>query len=179
MQSTRICIVDGCRKPRSQKRRYCSMHAYRLRVHGSINLPPLPTELDRYWSYVDKTGSCWNWTGTGNGRGYGFFAVKGRNVQVHRYAYKLARGEIPDGLTIDHLCMNKLCVNPDHLEAVTNGENVRRAQAHYGVGAAVTHCPVGHEYTPENTYREPKGSRSCRECRVARTREWRARHSAA
>lgn len=173
--TTRIrstCRVDGCTGP-VKGHELCGRHYYRMRTHGSTN-NPLPTEDDRFWGYIHKTESCWIWAGTQNDRGYGLFSVGGRHVQVHRYAYEKARGRIPDGLTIDHLCMVKNCVNPEHLEAVTGRENTRRMQAAYGMGWVVTHCPAGHGYTPENTYIEPKGSRACRICRVDRTRRWRA-----
>lgn len=176
MNATRNCSVDGCAKLRSQRRQYCSMHYYRLRRHGSL-ANPVPSEAERYWAKVEKTDSCWLWTGTDNGRGYGFFPIGGRYVQAHRYAYTIAKGEIPDGLTIDHLCRVRNCVNPDHLEAVTHKENIRRMQDATGTGWVVTHCPVGHEYLPENTYIDPKGSRCCKACRVENTRRWRLKNS--
>lgn len=169
------CVADGCDKPVAAHG-LCGMHRYRMDTHGSLDDPRI-TEDARFWRDVEPTEACWEWSGTQNGRGYGFFAIGTRYVQVHRYAYEKLRGPIPEGLTIDHLCMNKLCVNPDHLEPVTIGENVRRAQRAHGIGVAVSHCPQGHAYTTENTYIEPKGSRSCRTCRVERTREWRARQN--
>lgn len=156
----------------------CSMHSARKRTHGSTDDPRIG-EQERFWGHVDKSGKCWRWASTVNHQGYGMFPVYGRYVMAHRYAYESTNGPIPDGLTIDHLCMNKGCVNPSHLEAVTMIENVHRANLAYGRGIAVTHCPKGHEYTPENTYVEPKGSRSCRECRREVTRQWRARKRAA
>lgn len=176
MESTRTCTVDGCDKDRSQRRLYCSMHYYRVHTHGSTD-DPRPSEDERFWSKIRKTSGCWLWGGTENGRGYGFFPVGGKYVQAHRYAYEKLRGKIPAGLTIDHLCRVTLCVNPAHLEPVTQRVNTRRAQAANGRGWVVTHCPQGHEYTLENTYIEPKGSRSCRTCRVERTRQWRQQNS--
>lgn len=83
----------------------------------------------------------------------------------HRYAYEEAYGPLPEGLHVDHLCRNKACMEPTHLEAVTPGENNARAKA------VITHCPHGHEYTEENTYRRPgSGHRDCKTCRRARNR---------
>lgn len=81
---------------------------------------------DAFWARVDKTGRCWLWTGRKDVNGYGDILFKGRRSLVHRVAWMLLRGEIPEAMTIDHLCMNKACVNPDHLEVVTRGENARR-----------------------------------------------------
>lgn len=132
---------------------------------------PLPM-ADRFWSKVDRRGpdECWPWTAGQNGYGYGYFNVDvtragHRCAAAHRVAYELLIGPIPDGLTLDHLCLNKLCVNPAHLEPVTLAENIRRSpQAQTKL--ARTHCPHGHEYTPENIRwrSRPNPGRSCRAC---------------
>lgn len=114
-------------------------------------------QRERFWWYADRSGECWMWTASTT-RGYGQYHVDGHPCKAHRYAWEMQHGPIPEGLTIDHLCRVKLCVNPAHMELVTLGENVRRANA------AITHCPAGHEYTPENTYVYKKG-RTCRTCR--------------
>lgn len=118
--------------------------------------PPLVRLLDKT-AFNTKTG-CWEWTAAQTPGGYASFHVKGLAHAAHRVAYLLMTGPIPDGLHLDHLCRNKLCVNPDHLEPVTQAENNRRA------GAARTHCAQGHEYTAANTYRRRNGSRDCRAC---------------
>ncbi len=103
---------------------------------------------------------CWTWTGYVD-RGYGKIGVggrRGRVRRVHRLGWELLVGPVPDDLTLDHLCRNRACWNPDHLEPVTAEENNRR-----GVQAK-THCIHGHEYTEENTYRRPDGTRLCRVC---------------
>lgn len=82
---------------------------------------------ERFMSFVRENGECWEWTGFKN-RGYGMFCVKNKQLRAHRISYTIFVGEIPKTMVIDHLCKNKDCVNPKHLEAVTNEENVRRAQ---------------------------------------------------
>jgi len=84
---------------------------------------------ERFWEKVDKTETCWNWT-AGQQKGYGAFSIARRPTGAHRYSYAAVHGPIPDGLEIDHICHNRLCVNPQHLRAVTskqNGENLRGA----------------------------------------------------
>jgi len=116
----------------------------------------------RFWQFVTKTDSCWLWGGVIGPTGYGRFSVGKKGFNAHRVAYYLMKGGIPEGLTLDHLCRNRICVNPDHLDPVTSEENVRRAQPFY---QPVTHCVQGHEYTPDNTYYKPgRTNRTCRAC---------------
>ncbi|MFG2076909.1 HNH endonuclease signature motif containing protein [Nonomuraea maritima] len=113
----------------------------------------------RFLDKVIKTSGCWLWTGTiGRLNGYGTFSVRQKKVYAHRWAYEHFVGPIPEGYQVDHLCRVRDCVNPTHLEAVTQEENLRRQ------AAAVTHCHEGHEYTEKNTRVTSYGTRRCRTC---------------
>lgn len=177
-------------------------------------------QIDRFWSHVDRSGECWLWLLQKTPEGYGRVRVQGQGWFAHRFAYTVSRGEIPLGLTLDHLCRTPSCVRPSHLEAVPIGVNVLRggtpaalnlAKIHcdnghpfdeentrrtsgdrhrvcracrrdstrrrYEVGSGqpanqprVTHCPRGHEYTPENTYISKAGGRNCLVCNRERMR---------
>jgi hypothetical protein len=144
-------------------------------------MPRLPVPaIERFWPKVNKNGPvpphapelgpCWLWLGycrDGEGR-YPWMYFEGRPLAAYRVAYILLVGPIPEGLQLDHLCRVPPCVNPAHLEPVTQQENIRRQCA------AITHCPKMHEYTPENTAFYD-GKRRCREC--TRINSARARRS--
>ncbi len=122
----------------------------------------------RFWSKVTLAGpdECWPWLSTHNHKGYGQFMVDGKVKMAHRLAYEDRIGPIPPGLTLDHLCRNRACCNPAHLEPVSNRENILRGNGATARNARKTHCKNGHEFTPDNIYRSSTG-RECRTCRRA------------
>lgn len=132
--------------------------------------------IDRFMDRVDQSGDCWEWTGRKFWDGYGIFYVGRTTVRAHRWSYEHFVGPIPDGLVIDHLCRNRACVKPDHLEAVTNRENLMRGEGPSAVAARATRCVNGHPFDEKNTRVSPDGSRVCRTChRVAQVKARRAK----
>lgn len=120
----------------------------------------------RFWSKVEidsfKT-DCWIWKGKKTSGGYGISSYNGKITTTHRISYQIHKGEIPKDLVIDHLCRNRSCVNPDHLEAVTQSINAIRGRTGYHknrLNSKKTHCPKGHQYTGINN----QGSRICHIC---------------
>lgn len=181
-----------------------------------------PERLKRaFEKRVDRTGDCWIWTGYVNPNGYGQLGTilqgKKDTILAHRLSWMLFRGPLVEGLVIDHLCRDRRCVNPEHLELVTNTENVmrgiglgptNRAKTHCKRGHAfteantgikdgkrvcracarlwakehhmpkprtvITHCPHGHEYTPENSIYKMQEGRKVRRCRECVKKAWTA-----
>lgn len=133
---------------------------------GDARLPP------RFWDKTipEPNSGCWLWLGA-RIKAYGDAGRRQGSRYAHRRSYVAARGPVADGLELDHRCRNTLCCNPAHLEPVTHRINVRRGAVMLTAGRHnldKTHCPHGHEYTPDNTYRDKRGRR-CRSCARARS----------
>lgn len=174
------CTVHGC--PREQwAKLLCGLHYLRKWKTGSVELPTPRTAEERFWASVDKNGPlpsarpelgrCWVWTGYAMPSGYGFWQDKALKTTAHRFSFELAGRVIPAGLHVDHLCRNRVCVRAEHLEAVTQAENNRRAAE---VREPIAKCKNGHEFSEENTYYAPR-QRVCRTCRRSRIQAHRQR----
>ncbi len=123
--------------------------------------------MENFWARVQKTETCWLWIGGKTEKGYGNFSTPSGYVLAHRFSYFNFKGELIDGLTIDHLCRNHDCVNPEHLEQVTIQENIIRAvpfRKKSILRHQRTHCLNAHEYNKENTILLKVGGRICKQC---------------
>ncbi|MCM8555654.1 HNH endonuclease signature motif containing protein [Streptomyces sp. STCH 565 A] len=139
----------------------------------------MPTIDDRFWSKVIPAApeECWHWAASTSPEGYGSFrSASGKNVGAHCWAYESLRAEIPAGLVLDHLCRNRACVNPWHLEPVTQRVNVLRGLPFIEWPDM---CPQGHEFTEANTSRTRRGHRRCVTCNRLRARRNYAKRKAA
>lgn len=123
----------------------------------------------RFWAKVEKqSNGCWVWLGAKYTGGYGSFCLNSKCVPAHRVSYEWENGPISKGLTLDHLCRNRACINPAHLESLTMKENILRGQGLAAVNHRKTHCPKGHPYDTSNTYLVADGSRMCKACQKLR-----------
>ena len=125
----------------------------------------------------DESG-CWTYVGRLDRYGYGKVDIPKMTI-THRVAYEALVGPIPDGLVIDHLCRNRACCNPDHLEPVTNRANLMRGETDAARRAAQTHCIHGHEFSVSNTRIRKDGTRTCIECSREAVRRYRAKRGIA
>lgn len=135
------------------------------------------TERIRQNIEVDPSTGCWNWTKHIKSDGYGRLFIDGKMPTAHRASYEAFRGKVASGLDVDHLCRNRRCVNPAHLEAVDRRKNVLRGISFAAVNAAKTHCVRGHPFNEANTGHRGN-TRVCRRCSVLRTKAYQQRKSA-
>jgi hypothetical protein len=165
----------------------------------------LDSIVDRlFWSKVQKSDGCWEWQGHRTNWNYGYFTFRGDSIPAHRFSVELASGKrIPAGMVICHKCDNPPCVRPDHLfigthadnmrDMAEKGRNRRRVVSQHSVGrprlselsvieecvGEENHCWRGHEFTPENTYTDPRGVKICRICNRWNKRQYKAKKRAA
>ena len=164
------CSLPECDTSLNRYREYCDLHYNRNRKYGDPRWQPkprIPLEA-RFWAKVRKSpdpGGCWIWTGSKSEGRYGSFNVAGVIRPAHCVAYELATGPIPDGAELDHLCRQKLCVRPDHLEPVTHKVNVLRGKGPTAQNAQKDMCSRGHPFDLINTYWRTDGGRRCRACK--------------
>lgn len=179
------CVL--CDAP-SVGRGWCTKHYNRWRRHGDpLWEPPQYTLFERYWLKVNfsgpvpawqpELGCCWQWKAATSDTGYGLFSIPRpdggyTHVGAHQFSYWLCVGDVPSGLELDHLCRNRRCVAPSHLEAVTHQVNMLRSTSPIAANVLKTECPQGHEYTSANTLIKRSGSRYCKTCNRDQWHRW-------
>lgn len=170
--TNRICLVPGCGRPH-RARGYCRRCYDKAKHNGEFVPSPhrSMTPEQWYWYAVRPSDGCWEWTGRHDVLGYSLIYIEGKYRKAHRFSYELHIGQIPADLHLDHLCRNRGCVNPQHLEPVTLVENIMRGNGAAAQAARRTHCPQGHPYFGDNLVLTDKGYRVCRTCRRKHDRD--------
>lgn len=157
------CRVDGCERDDKMVRGWCCMHYSRwVRRGTTIDADSPIARFHRKFESRERW-ACWEWTGPKFKKGYAQFWDGERNLGGHRWAYEQFIGPVADGLVLDHICENKGCVNPWHLEPVTNQENLQRSK---NTNHGKTHCRNGHPFSGDNLI-VTKHQRRCRTCKNA------------
>lgn len=179
-------IPDGFQVDHTCGVRHCVNLAHLMAVPGRCHVGPVPPGVTPVFKYLlgkfTIGDGCWEWTAGKNAAGYGVFKNRRwpqHSRLAHRVLYTLLVGPIPAGLELDHLCRNRGCVNPKHLEPVTRRVNTLRGETRGARNAAVTHCPQGHAYDERNTWTAKNGSRNCRRCNADRQAQRKERLRAA
>jgi hypothetical protein len=170
------CADPGCVRD-AHSRGLCSTHYGRHRIAGTLpqRAPVRALALSRFAQQIEESATgCWEWTGSLTYQGYGQFTIERKNVRTHRLAYELAGGELDETLVLDHLCRNRACCNPAHLEQVDQRTNTLRGVGPSAAFAHRNHCSAGHEYTEQNT-RRVGTYRFCRTCDREKARRLRAK----
>jgi hypothetical protein len=165
----RICLIRDCDRQMVYTTKGLCKHHYSKALYG-----PTSTAIRRFEKRIADENGCWRWTARLNPKGYGVFYLGRKGLAAHRWSYEYHRAPIPEGLVIDHLCRNRACVNPWHMEPVTSAVNTQR-----GYWGTRTECIRGHTYTPETSRVRRDGSRWCRTCHHITKRARRAAKLAA
>lgn len=169
-----MCRHLGCQRG-STHSGWCSSHYMQIRRKGyTSDLRIVGDPEKRFWSKVIKTDTCWLWgPGPKDSHGYGQFSIGRKKVYPHRFSFELLVAPIAPGLEIDHICRNKICVNPDHLRATTREINLTNREDYQIKSDGIRRCYQGHEIVGDNDYERPNNRHECRKCiraRKARTK---------
>lgn len=139
---------------------------------------PEPKYLKIFWGRIKKTKKCWNYIGPITKTKYGLMCIHARQYLAHRISYTWLVGTLPKDKVLDHLCRNTRCVNPKHLEVVTNAENTLRGTSPLAENKRKTHCSNGHPYSGDNLMTSHQGYRNCKACRYPRNEDYKKRNRA-
>lgn len=154
MPRQRFCSLPCANKATAKERQVSAEQQFWSKVNKDGPTP----------EYAPELGPCCVWLGKPWATGYGYMSVDGKQVGAHRFSYLVHKGSIPEGLEPDHLCRNRICVNPDHLEAVTHRVNSLRGSSPSALIRRSGFCSHGHEMTPENAVTLKDGRQGCRAC---------------